>query len=166
MVLESGKEATVKVKDVMHRGVTVCTPEMNLAEAAAELWRNCCGCLPVIGEGGNVIGIITDRDICISLGTRDDKASKVTVWEAINRKLFTCSPEDDIHCALKTIRAHKVHRLPVVDRGGVVVGLLSVDDVVQNAQRYVGKEGISFEDVVTTLQAISARDSMEPAQHS
>ena len=151
----------MKVQDVMHRGGVVCRPDMNLTEAAAELWKNGCGCLPVAGEGGNVIGMITDRDICMALARRGDDASRVPVWEAMQHKLFTCSPEDDIHCALKTFRAERICRLPVVDREGVLQGILCMDDIVLRAQPFAGRHEISFEDVATTYQAICKRNYPE-----
>jgi|SRR5579864_4274152 osmoprotectant transport system ATP-binding protein len=120
----------MKVQEIMRRRVGFCTPEMNLTAAAAEFSRNGCECLPVVGEGGNVIGTITARDIGNAVARRDEP-SKVPVWEAMQHKLFTCSPEDDIHCALKTIRAQKIRELPVVDRNGVLAGILYVDDIVQ-----------------------------------
>jgi CBS domain-containing protein len=149
----------MKVKDVMRTPAASCAPDMNLAVAAELFWKHSCGCLPVVGEGGNVIGMITDRDICVALGTRDARPTQVPVWEAMRHELFTCSPEDDVHCALKTIRAQKIRRLSVVDRAGVLQGILCMDDIVQKAQHSAGRSEISFDDVVNTYQAISKRDS-------
>jgi len=157
MALKGGSQ--VKVKDVMRKPAVFCTPEMNLAAAVGLMRGNSCGCLPVVGEGGNVIGMITDRDICVALGTRNERPTEIPVWEAMQHKLFTCSPEDDIHCALKTFRGQKIHRLPVIDRAGVLQGILCMDDIIQKAQFYAGKHEVSFEDIVKTCQAISNRES-------
>jgi len=148
----------MRVLEVMHTPAAVCTPDMSLAAAAAELCKNGCGCLPVVGEGGNVIGMITDRDIGMALARSGDEPSKVPVWEAMRHKLFTCSREDDIHCALKTFRAQKIRRLPVVNRTGVIEGVLCLDDIVLKAQPDGGRSAISFEDVVKTYQSICTRD--------
>jgi predicted transcriptional regulator len=115
----------------------------------------------VVGEGGNVIGMITDRDICIALARRGEEASRVPVWEAMQHKLFTCSLEDDIHCTLKTFRAERICRLPVVDREGVLQGILCMDDIVLTAQPFASKQEISFEDVAITYQAICTRNYPE-----
>jgi len=148
----------MRVQEVMRRPALLCTPDTSLAAAAAELRRSGCGCLPVVGEGGNVIGMITDRDICIGLARRGEKPSQIPVWDAMQHKLFTCSPEDEIHCVLKTFRAQKIRRLPVVDRAGTLQGVLCMDDIVQRAQRYAGKHDISFEDIVNTYQAICTQN--------
>ena len=120
----------MQVQDVMRKGAVFCPPDLSLAAAANLLVQNGCGCLPVVGEGGNVIGMVTDRDICIALAKRSERPSQIPVWEAMQRKLFTCSPGDNIHCALKTMRRQKIRRLPVVDRNGVLQGILCLDDIV------------------------------------
>jgi len=149
----------MRVGDVMRREAIFCSPDTNLAAASELLSQNRCGCLPVVGEGGNVIGMVTDRDLCMALGTRKVLPSRIPVWEAMRHQLFTCSPEDDIHCALKTLRRHKIRRMPVVDRAGVLQGILCMDDVVQKAQSLAGRHDLSFADVVVTWQAISKRDA-------
>jgi CBS domain-containing protein len=138
----------------MQHPVAVCSPDTNLAEATELIWKNGCGCLPVVGPGGNVIAMLTDRDICIALGTRDEKASHVLVRQIIQPCVFTCMPGDDIHCALKTLRSHHVRRLPVVDSGDFLQGILCMDDIVAHASTPGSRETLSFEDVVSTYRAI------------
>ena len=67
------------------------------------MWANDCGALPVV-EDGKLAGIITDRDICIALGTRNQYATEATVKDVANRDLQTCAPEDDIHTAMAVMR--------------------------------------------------------------
>ena len=145
------------VKEIMRKPAAFCTPDTNLAAASELLRKYGCGCLPVVGEGGNVIGMITDRDVCVALGTRDVKPSQVLVYEIMPAKLFTCAPEDDVHCALKTIRRQQIRRLPVIDRSGVLQGVLSMDEIVSTAKRHAGKHEISFDDVIKTYQSICER---------
>jgi len=122
--------------------------------------KNNCGFLPVVGEGGNVIGVVTDRDICIALGTRNRKPSEVTVWDVMPHKLFTCMEGDDVHCALKTLRDAKIRRLPVIDRDGALTGVLSIDDVVLNAKEHFMRKDISYGDVEDTYKAIRGRPAL------
>ena len=89
----------MKVRDVMTKQVAFCGPDTNLAQAVELMWNNACGFLPVAGEGRNAIGVITDRDISIALCTRDRRASEVCVRSAASSRLFTCTPEDDVHTA-------------------------------------------------------------------
>src|SRR5579863_7197764 len=100
----------MKVRDVMIRNVKFCGPQTNLAAVAEILWKAGCGTLPVV-DNGRVLGVITDRDIAIGLGTRNMRPSEVTVSNLLLPKLFYCSAADDIHLALQTMSAQKVRRL-------------------------------------------------------
>src|SRR5579863_6041105 len=123
----------MKVREVMTKQTASCALDDSLASAVETMRKNNRGFLPVIGEGGNVVGVITDRDICITLGTRDERPSEVLVRDVMLPKdrtfpaLYVCTPDDKVHCVLKTMRAQKVRRLPVVDREGALEGILSID---------------------------------------
>src|SRR5579872_5068597 len=97
----------MKVQDVMINNVRFCNPDMNLAGVAETLWKAGCGTLPVV-ENGRVIGMITDRDIAIALGTRNVRASEAIVRDVSLPKLFYTTREEDIHIALHTMGAQKV----------------------------------------------------------
>jgi len=150
----------MKVREVMTKKASFCGPESTLEEASFLMRKNNCGFLPVVGDGGNVIGVITDRDICIALGTRNRKPSDVRVWDVMPHKLFTCMEGDDIHCALKSLRGGRVRRLPVIDRDGSLVGVLSIDDVVLNAREHLLRKDISYKDVEDTYKAIRGRPAL------
>jgi|SRR5581483_4192631 len=141
----------MKVRNVMVKDVKFCTPETNLAAAAETFWNAGCGALPVV-ENGHVLGVITDRDVAIALGTRNAIAGETLVREVTLPKLFYCSPEDDIHQALKTMRAQKIRRLPVIDAQGTLIGILCLDDILLYAEEKGGE--LSYADVVETLQSV------------
>jgi CBS domain-containing protein len=84
----------------MSKNVYFCSPSMNVAEAVAMMWTDDCGALPVVNESGNVVGMITDRDICMALGTREVNAGTLRVGDVFVPRLFSCEPGDDIHQAL------------------------------------------------------------------
>jgi CBS domain-containing protein len=147
----------MKVREVMTRACSFCGPESTLEEAIFLMKNHNCGFLPVIGDGGNVIGVVTDRDMCIALGTRNRKPSDLRVWDVMPRKLFACMEGDDIHCALKTLRDARIRRLPVIDRDGSLVGVLSIDDIVLHAREQLVRKDISYGDVENTYKAIRGR---------
>jgi CBS domain-containing protein len=149
----------MKVKDVMMGTPYYCQPETNLGSAAELMWNADCGFLPVESDDGKVIGVITDRDICIALGTRNRPAGEVTVAEVVTGKLYSCTPEDDIHMALQTMKDARVRRLPVLSENGTLAGILSVDDILPRAEpSSFGKEPeLSSDEVVRTLRSITQR---------
>jgi len=141
----------MKVQDVMVKDVKFCGPETNLAAAIEIIWKEGVGALPVV-EDGRVLGVITDRDIAIALGTRNAAAGHTMVREVALPKLFYCAPEDDIHVALRTMCAQRVRRLPVMDNKGTLQGILCLDDVILYAEEGAGE--LTYRDVVETLQGV------------
>lgn len=149
---DSREDLNMKVQDVMVKGVRFCSPDTNLATVAKIFWEQGCGALPVV-ENGRAIGVITDRDIAIALGTRNAKAGDTLVRDVALPKVFFCMPQDDIHTALNTMQAQQVRRLPVVNEEGTLVGILSLDDVVLVAED-TPTAGLGYADVVDTMKAI------------
>jgi CBS domain-containing protein len=150
----------MKVKEVMMGTPYTCRKETNLGEATELMWKANCGFLPVTGSDGKVCAVLTDRDICMALGTRNKVAGEVTVGEVVGNKLFACSPDDEIHVALLTMREGRVRRLPVVDSGGKVAGVLSMDDILLRAEPSGSGKVVelSTDEVVRTYRAINQRD--------
>src|SRR5690349_4045704 len=142
----------MKIRDLMTREPKCCSPDTNLAAAAELMWTNDCGVLPLI-EDGKLAGVITDRDICIALGTRNRAAADTTVGDVATRKVETCAAGDDVHTAMATMRRARVRRLPVVDEGGKIEGILAVNDLVLAVERKHGP--IDYEDVLNTVKAVS-----------
>src|SRR4030095_8760448 len=103
--------------------------ETNLAAAARIMWEGDCGAVPVTDERDHVVGVITDRDICIAAATRPRTEGEIPVKDVISKALFTCAPGDDVRAALATMKARKVRRLPVVDQGGRLAGIVSIHDI-------------------------------------
>jgi len=122
--------------------------------------------LPVVNPEEKVIGVVTDRDLCIALGTRNRLAGEIAVWDVASGKVFACNPEDDIHTALATIAKSKVRRLPVINTAGKLEGILSMDDVVLHSESKVsGKTpGLSYDDVVDTLKKLYRPELPEVAR--
>ena len=141
----------MQVQDAMVKDVKFCSPGTNLAAATETLWKAGCGTLPVV-ENGRVLGMITDRDMAIALGTRNEKAANLFVRDVALPKLFYCGSGDDIHSALQTMRAQRVRRLPVIDKSGALEGILCLDDIVLRVQETGGE--LTYFDVVETLKAI------------
>src|ERR1041385_3104872 len=119
----------MRVQDVMNNRVVSCRPDATLAGAAAVMWEHNCGQLPVVNYEGRVSAVITDRDICIALGTRDQRACDLKVRDVTCRSAVVCAPDDHLRSALRIMAAERVRRLPVVDAKGALVGILSLEDV-------------------------------------
>ena len=125
----------MKVQDVMTYSVQTCRPESNLADAAMRMWRNDCGVLPVVADDAKVVGMITDRDICMAAATKHRDPANIRVKEVISGKVYGCSPDTDIHEALKIMQQKQVRRLPIISaEDGKLAGILSMNDVALRAK--------------------------------
>ena len=123
----------MKAKDLMTSAPLTCFPGTNLAAAAALMLDGDCGILPVIDDG-KLVGVVTDRDLFIALGTRDRPASDVTVAEVAQAPVVSCGPDEEIGAVLDTMRGHRVRRVPVVGFGETVLGIVSINDIVLAAK--------------------------------
>lgn len=145
----------MKVQDIMTPDVETCSPESDLGAAATTMWKRDCGAVPVVDAEGRVVGMITDRDICMAVSTRNKLASQIKVSEVISGKVYACSPEDRIGDALETMQSAQLRRLPVVDDDGKLHGILSINDVILSSARGRSKKHVSHRDVMTTLKVLS-----------
>jgi CBS-domain-containing membrane protein len=144
----------MKVKDVMNPDAKAIWITESLADAAKLMWQNDCGILPVIKDGRKVLGMITDRDICMGTAMKDTNPSSISVEEVMSGKVYAARPDEDVEQALQTMKEHKVRRLPVVNPEGELAGILSMNDIVLKAKGSNGKAKINYADVVETYQAI------------
>lgn len=154
----------MKVRDMMTTQTVSRAPETNVAEAVQLMWENACGLLPVVGERQSVIGVLTDRDNAIAFGTWEQRASEVRVPDVMPQKLFTCTPDDEVQTVLKAFRAEGIRRLPVIDREGGLVGVLSIDDIGLAARVEALRKDVSYADVENTYKAILLHSSLSKSR--
>ena len=144
----------MKVKELMNPDANSIWITESLADAAKLMWQNDCGILPIIKDGKKVVGMITDRDICMGTAMKDANPSSISVEQVMSGKVFAATPDQEVEEALEMMKAHKVRRLPVVNEEGELAGILSMNDIVLNAKGSNGKAQIKYADVVETYQAI------------
>jgi CBS-domain-containing membrane protein len=155
--LDLREETIMKVKELMTPDARAISLTETLSAAAQSMWQNDCGILPVTGDARKVVGLITDRDICMATAIRDRKPSEISVEEVMNVTVFSASPDDDINQALAIMGEHKIRRLPVVNEEGDLEGILSMNDIVLHAKKSNGKKPpIDYAAVIKTYQAICA----------
>ena len=125
----------MKVKEFMTKNVGFCHPENNLMEAAEIMQRRDCGVVPVIDENEKVIGMITDRDICLALANGNAKFSQSKVEKPMTTKIINCSADDKVEDALKIMGKNQLKRLAVISKDDKLVGILSVTDVLISVRK-------------------------------
>ena len=146
----------MKVEEVMTRDVQCCSPETNLAAAAIQMWNGDFGALPIVDEDSRVVGMITDRDICIAAATNHQEISGIRVSDVATGKVQTCLPDSTVRDALRLLEQARVRRLPVVDEDNKLQGILSISDVVLHTGESKDKKAtdVSYAEVANTFKAI------------
>ena len=122
------------------------------------MWDCDCGVVPVVDESHRVVGMITDRDICIAAATRSEAPAQLTANDVMQSGVHTCGPDEDVRGALKTLKKYRVRRLPVVDRQGRLAGMLSLNDLVMATACRESAE-VPGEEFLDALRTISAHTS-------
>ena len=140
----------MKIEAVMTSTPVACAPAATLAVAAQLMFEGDCGVLPVVSDD-RLVGVVTDRDLFIALGTSNRVASQLTVGEVMVPHVWTASPDDDVRVALALMKDHKVRRLPVVGPGNRLIGIITINDLLLDATGAV-RSGA----VIDALQSICA----------
>ena len=132
----------MNVKEVMTKNPACCLPTTKLDEVARMMVDNDCGEIPVIRskDKPELVGVITDRDICCRAVAKGKSTSAVTANECMSSPVFTVSTDTDLAQACRVFEDKEVRRLPVVDSKNFVVGILSLADLVDRAPEQYARE--------------------------
>jgi len=124
----------MSVGKICVREVAVAERSTTVREAAQMMRKFHVGDLVVVdgkGRGARPVGIITDRDVVISVVATSLDPAVFTLGDLVTQDLVTCKEDQGVFECLQQMRLHGVRRMPVVDRDGGLVGIVSVDDLVQ-----------------------------------
>lgn len=146
----------MKVSALFHRTVTSCTYRDTLDQAAALMWRHDIGCLPVLGDDGRLIGMITDRDIAMAGFLQGSPLHSITVSSVMSKDMMTCRADDDVGTIVTMLIARRLRRLPVLDAGGALIGIVSLNDIARAA---IANQ-LPTADVAAVLAAIAVPRSL------
>jgi CBS domain-containing protein len=134
------------IRHTMTERPIACSSVESLAEAVRIMWEHDCGSVPIIDEHGVVVGIVTDRDACVAAYTQDRRLHDLPVTIAMSHAIIACHPEEPVSAAMDRMREHQVRRLPVIDNGGHLLGMISLSDLARH--------GAATQEVAETLRAI------------
>lgn len=115
------------------------------------------GLVPVIDSesGRKVVGVVTDRDLCLAVVAAGQHPDSVLVRDAMTSKnIVTCRSEDDLEKVIDCMRKNQIRRVPIVDSGGKLCGVVSTADILQRSDL---QSNVTHE----TFKTIS-----EPSEHA
>ena len=147
------------VSQIMTTDVATCTPASDLEHALYVMLERDCGFVPIVTEGGKVVGVVTDRDICVAVALHQQTPARIPIATTMTQPVFSVHPNDTVMTALGIMTHHRIRRLPVVDEQGLLVGVLTLNDVALAPHR---PGAPTNDDVAETLRAISQHRVVEP----
>ena len=108
-----------------------CTPKDTAATAAKAMKTSGCGCSPVVEdtENFNLVGVVTERDICHSVAADDRIASEVSVAEIMRPVSACCGEDEPVEEAKRKLDEHQATSLPVLDKAGSCCGTISSHNI-------------------------------------
>jgi len=116
-------------KNVMKTEVVTVSPSVPITEAALSMREEDIGVLVVVDDGGRPGGIITDRDIVVSVVANSENPVEILVEEVMTKKLIVVQEDTSIFEILKILAKNNIRRVPVMKKGKLV-GIVSVDDLI------------------------------------
>jgi CBS domain-containing protein len=154
----------MNVAKLMTKNVACAQVDETLADAAERMWNRDCGVLPVLDGNARVVGMITDRDICMSTWMRGSAPQNLQVATAMSHSLHHCSQEDSLDYVSELMRSNQIRRLPVLDGQGQLVGIISLADIAREAdrERPRGQKEVQAGDVAVTLANVCRPPEARP----
>jgi CBS domain-containing protein len=142
------------VDEIMHAPAVTCSLTDTLDKVAGLMWNHDCGCVVVV-DGDRPIAMITDRDIAMAAYTSGAKLGELRVAKACSKFLHAIHDTDSLDALETLMRDAQVRRVPVINKLGALVGLVTVNDLFRNAATLGRRRhALSAESLVRTLAGI------------
>jgi CBS domain-containing protein len=142
----------MKVRELMSRPVQTCRSNEPLSAAAQKMWDADIGAVAVVDDKDRVVGMVTDRDLCMAAYTQGRPLHEIVLAQTMSSHLVSCGPEDSLGDALTLMKKHQIRRLPVLDGERHVVGIISLSDLIRWPERPSSR---GEADVIDTVAAVS-----------
>lgn len=130
----------MQVQEIMTKNPACCTPEQKTNEAAKLMVECDCGEIPVVDDKRKPLGVVTDRDIIVRVVARDEDPREWPVREAMTSPALTVTAETSLEECRRLMEENQIRRVPVVDKNGIVVGIVALADIVRHANEDAAAE--------------------------
>ncbi len=136
----------------MTRRVHTVSPRDPLSAAALNMAEQDVGAVPVV-EGRRVVGMLTDRDLCLAAARTDRRLSQIAAERVMRRAVQACLPDEPIADVEERMRRGQIRRMPVCDEDRLILGMISLGDIAL-ASKNARPDGVTREEVARTLAGI------------
>ena len=116
-------------KDLKYRTVVTVLPNETISAAVQKLVEHDRGALPVCSGSGEMVGIVTERDIVRKCFGRSGNCGRIKVQDVMSKNIVIGKPEDDLDYAMNVMKQERIRHLPIVDNKKVI-GMISMRDLL------------------------------------
>jgi CBS domain-containing protein len=141
----------MRARDIMTKNPEVCRREHTARDAARVMRDHDCGVVPIVDDGGRVVGIVTDRDLAIrAIASGKDGNTKLS--DLMTPRAVCCQQDDDLRDVEQKMAELQVRRIPIVDAGGRCLGIISQADIARVA---TADGAVTEEEIALVIEQIS-----------
>jgi CBS domain-containing protein len=123
-----------KCREVMTRDPASCSASETVTKVARLMKQHDVGSVPVV-ESDRLVGIVTDRDIVLKVVAGGRNPEEAAVKDAMTPNPVSCKEDDDLDYALRLMKERQVRRMPIVDGGGRLTGIIAQADVATRVNK-------------------------------
>lgn len=154
----------MRIEDLMTKPAVVCGSNDPMSRAAQLMWESDIGSVLVVGDLGELRGVITDRDIAMAALLEGSPLHEIAVERAMSWPPFACQATDSLEIAAILMGQKQVRRIAIVDDASRPIGVLSIGDIVRRAFHGRVRAG-SAEEIVELLAMICEPRRKHPTPH-
>jgi CBS domain-containing protein len=144
----------MRAQDLMNHPAITCRGNDDLTVPSNLMWEHDCGMVTVVRDDGRLVGVITDRDIAMAASTQGRALSEIYVASAMARHVVSATPDQRIGDVERLMVANQVRRIPIVDADAKPIGVLSLNDLANEAVQPDTQMKDAFSNIAHTLAAI------------
>jgi len=119
----------LNMKDFKYRVLVTVGQNETISAAIQKLVEHDRGSLPVCNDKGELVGIITERDMVRKCFTRSDTIKKIMIKDIMSQQVVIGKPEDDLSYAINAMKEKRIRHIPIVDNKKVI-GMISMRDLL------------------------------------
>ncbi len=141
----------MRADEIMVEPIVTCQSNEPLDQAARRLWDRDCGALPIVNDKGVLVGMLTDRDICMAALIQGRPLAELSIPNAMSKVVYAVTANTTLGEIKELMAVQQIRRVPVVDADNKPIGIITVNDLIRAAAR----SGNGMTKVMQILASIS-----------
>ena len=149
-------------QNLMSQPVITCHTNDSLYLAAQRMWDHDCGVVAVVNDDGKLVGLVTDRDICMAAYTQGRSLDAMLVNSAMSKHVVSTHALQPLEDIEQMMARHQIRRIPVVDREDHPIGMVSLNDLARESVQPDTTIKQAAHKLAQTLAAVCTPRLVEP----